>query len=522
MKPTLLLAIPGLIGLMYVPQARAQAAPAGAPPATSATCAAMMTADLKGLVEAPAQITSVRSLEATGPAPAACEVNGVIDPSIGFTIRLPESKWNGKLVQVGCGNWCGVRLNAYYAKNCDDALRRGYACIMSDAGHVARPEDVSMTDGQWAYNNLQAELDWGGRASHLTSLVGKALVKDFYNSAPARAYFMGCSYGGHQAAVLAERYPWDFDGIVGGGIPNNISSLMQQNLWAMRYAYDERLQPRFSEADIKTLHAGALAECDMDDGIKDGLISNPRACGFNPDKLTCRPGAIKDCVSKDIADRAKRMYSGPTNSSGEKLTPGGWAIGTELFWRRVYRSDGIGLVALAPNYFRYMGRNPDLGPNWSVASYDFDTDYRRNDVMETLYAADNPDLRRFKAAGGKFINYVGWSDMGTVPAKAIDYYETVERTMGGPAATQDFYRMFMIPGALHCRGGEGADNIDFLNYIENWVERGKAPDRMIGEHHDETGRTTFTRPTFPYPQMAKYSGSGDPNDAANFKPVLMK
>ena len=480
-----------------------------------ARCAALPRANFSRIPEAPTQIVSARLVESDAGLPAHCEVLGVVMPNVGIVFKLPASNWNGRFFMAGCGNWCG----AVYPHACDEPLRRGYACIATDGGHVARLHDESGTDGQWAYDNLQAELDYGGRASHVAAVAGEAITEHYYGRRAARSYFMGCSYGGHQAMVLAQRFPWDFDGIVGGGAPNNLGTLMQQNLWALSNAYDAEILPVFSQADVEMLHRAALADCDMDDGINDGLIGDPAACSVNPERLLCRPGQRSTCLSEAAVRAARRMYSGPVDAAGQTTSAGGWAPGSELFWRRVYRPDGTGLAALAPNYFRYMGRSPDLGPGWSPRTYDFDRDYRRNDVMETLYAADNPDLRRFRDAGGKFINYVGWNDLGTIPAEAIDYYETTARTMGGRTETERFFRMFMIPGALHCRGGEGAENIDFLSYIEAWVERGEAPDVMIGSHRDASGRTVFTRPVYPYPLRARYRGAGDPNDAANFEPI---
>ena len=374
--------------------------------------------------------------------------------------------------------------------------------------------------GNGPEDNLVAALDWGGRASHLTAVTGKGITKAFYGSVPAKAYFMGCSYGGHQAMVLAQRYPWDFDGIVGGGAPNVTSILMQQNLWALANAYDLQFHSVFSQADVELLHKAVLDKCDLDDGLKDGLVSNPEACKIDVAALICKSGQTSQCLSEKSARAASLMYSGPVDANGRKISPGGWEPGTELYWRKVYRPDGTGLAALAKNYFRFMGRFPALGRGWAPETYDFSSDYKRNDVMETLYAADNPDLRRFKNAGGKFINYSGWNDMGTVPAGAIDYYQTVERTMGGRAATQEFFRLFVIPGALHCRGGDGAESIDFLTNIENWVEHGKAPDVMVGSHKDATGAVAFTRPVYPYPIQVHYKGVGDPKDAANFVPIV--
>jgi feruloyl esterase len=511
MKLNALLALAFASVLIAVaPSAPAQTTAASDP---SSRCASLRRADFSQIPEAPTQIIGARLIEAAGDLPAFCEIRGTIAPNVGIVFKLPIADWNGRFFQAGCGNWCGT----IYAHACDDPLRRGYACIATDAGHVARPEDTNWTDGQWAYDNLQAELDYGGRGNHVTSVAGKAIAERFYGSRPHHSYYMGCSYGGHQAMVLAQRFPWDFDGIVGGGAPNSLSALMQQNLWALANAYDENLQPVFSETDIAVLHGAVLSACDMNDGIADGLINDPTTCRIDPTQLTCRRGQRSGCLSSRMAAVAARMYSGPVNSAGQQTSAGGWAVGSELFWRRVYRVDGTGLAALASNYFRYMGRSPDLGAGWDPRSYDFDQDYRRNDVMETLYAADNPDLRRFRDAGGKFINYVGWADLGTIPAEAIDYYETTQRTMGGRAETESFFRMFMIPGALHCRGGEGADSVDFLTYIENWVERDQAPDVMIGARRNEAGQTVFTRPLYPYPQSARYRGAGDPNDAANFE-----
>jgi hypothetical protein len=478
-------------------------------------CSALSKADFSGIPEAPTQILQAASVEATVSVPAYCVVKGVVAPNVGFELKLPAVNWNGRFFEAGCGNYCGV----IYQKVCDAPLRKGYACIATDSGHKAPAGDVFMTDGKWASNNLQAELDWGGRATHVTAVAGKAITENYYGKAPVKSYFEGCSYGGHQAMVLAQRFPWDFDGIVGGGVPNSISDLMQQNAWAISTAFDANLTSIFSESDIRVLHNAVLAQCDMDDGVKDGLISDPRACKVDVDKLVCKPGIAKDCLSSEAAVAAKKAYSGPTTSSGRVLTAGGWMPGSELDWRTVYNSNGTGLVALAENYFRYMARIPDLGRDWVTRSYDFDRDYKRNDVMETLYAANNPDLRRFKAAGGKFINYVGWNDLGTVPSKAIDYYETTLRTMGGRVATEDFFRMFMIPGARHCRGGDGPYSIDFLGYIEDWVERGKAPNVLIGSHPNDSGGVAFTRPIYPYPLRAKYTGSGDPKDAGNYKAV---
>jgi hypothetical protein len=235
-------------------------------------CSALSKADFSGIPEAPTQILQTASVEATVSAPAYCVVKGVVTPNVGFELKLPAGNWNGRFFEAGCGNYCGV----IYQKACDAPLRKGYACIATDSGHKAPAGDVFMTDGKWTSNNLQAELDWGGRATHVTAVAGKAITENYYGKAPVKSYFEGCSYGGHQAMALAQRFPWDFDGIVGGGVPNSISDLMQQNAWAISTAFDSNLISIFSESDIRVLHSAVLAQYDMDDGVKDGLISDPQ------------------------------------------------------------------------------------------------------------------------------------------------------------------------------------------------------------------------------------------------------
>jgi pimeloyl-ACP methyl ester carboxylesterase len=322
-----------------------------------AGCASLGRSDFSALPEAPTQILGAREVEAKNALPAFCEVSGVVVPNVGFRLELPLSGWNGKFFLAGCGNYCGI-LNT---PACEAPLRRGYACIVTDRGHTQRSDDVARTDGEWAYDNLAAELDYGGRASHVTAVAGKALTVAFYGKPLSKSYFMGCSYGGHQALVLAQRFPWDFDGIVGGGAPMSISGLMQQNAWAMTRLHDADGHSVFSEMDIKVLHNWVLARCDLDDGVEDGLVSNPAACRVNVDALACRPGGPAECLSAAAVAAAKKAYARPSISTGEPITPGGWAPGSELHWHEVYRTDGVGLVALAPIIFATWGASRPSG-----------------------------------------------------------------------------------------------------------------------------------------------------------------
>ncbi len=477
--------------------------------AAAAKCKALQNVDFSGIQDAPTQLTETRLIEASDNLPAHCRARGYITPNIGIEISLPISNWNRKFLEVGCGGYCGIVFTSQAFSGCHDALRKGYACIASDMGHQG-------TGAQWAYNNPQAEIDYGFRATHVTALAGKAITEDFYGSAPAKSYFTGCSTGGRQGLVEAQRFPWDFDGIVAGAPAINLSATLLNIYWAALAVEDKDGNSLFDSADLQLVHGAALAECDIDDGVKDGVIGNPPACRFDPAVLVCKAGATSDCLSKEQAEAVKKIYTGPTTSRGEQIYTDGAMRGSELYFINYQ-----GGSPFSRDFFRYLAFVPDPGPNWRRRTFDFDHDYQRFGMMESFYGGTDPDLRRFKARGGKLILYHGWADAGgggIAPLKTVDYYETVEKTMGGSAATQDFLRLFMIPGMGHCRGGSGADRIDYLNYLEAWVEQGKAPDVMIGAHlrNDEV---VFTRPVYPYPIRARYKGQGEPSKAENFGPA---
>lgn len=493
-----------------------------------ADCLSLATVDFSGIQDAPTRVQSAKLVEASGDLPAYCQVQGYVMPSVGFELRLPTSDWNGKFFETGCGGFCGgIRI-----WNCDSPLRKGYACIASDMGHKGE-----RADGLWAYHNLQTQIDFGFRGAHVTALAGKAIVEAYYDKAASRAYFMGCSSGGQQALSEAQRFPWDFDGIIAGAPSPTFSGPMMYYNWAGR-----ALLGKMTPTDLKLVHDAAVTMCDMDDGVQDGVIGDPPNCPFDPAELLCRSGQTGGCLTGDQIEAVKKVYAGPTTSKGVQIYTGGPVVGSEINW---YGGTGayltpvpttggttIGISPWSEAYFRYIGFMPAQGPKGTFVDFDFDHDYKRLGMTEALFgAANNPDLRKFAGAGGKLILYQGWADQSDIPADAIDYYETTERTMGGRAVTQNFFRLFMVPGMNHCTGGNGAFAIDYLSYMEAWVERGEAPDVMIGAHLTSRNRAdwskfpsdpaqvSFTRPVYPYPIRAIYQGTGDPNDAASFRPV---
>jgi pimeloyl-ACP methyl ester carboxylesterase len=498
----------------------------------TAACSELEKSDFSQTQDAPFQITSAKMVEASGIAGSFCKVEAYVYPQVGIEIHLPLAKdWNGKLMTTGNGGWAG----SIYSTACDPHLKRGYACVATDTGHRGG-------DGMWAVNNLPPQVDFGYRAIHVSTLAAKAVVTRYYSKAAQRAYFMGCSTGGYQGLVAAQRFPWDFDGIIAGAPDMDEADLTMREIWAQRANLDAAGKPILDAPTRELLHRAALEKCDMDDGVKDGIIGNPVGCSSDPAKLLCNAGQSQQCLTAAQVEAAKRIYAGPPHIE-EKAVRGALA-GSELNWD--FGTD----TGYADSLFKEMiyGANP----GWTSSNYDFDRDYKRLGLA-ALYTDTNPDLRPFKAAGGKLLVYQGGTDTVEMPTAIVDYYETVEKVMGGSKPTQDFFRLFVIPGMNHCGDGVGAYSIDYLTYLENWVERDQAPDEMIGARISDAyllslplpeglpadasrerriaaaTRTlqfpldpkiplSFARPMYPYPKFARYS-SGDPNQAASFHPA---
>jgi feruloyl esterase len=508
----------------------------------AARCNALRSADFSQLQDAPMQITETKFVAPSGDTPGYCQVGGYVVPSVGFIIRLPSDSWNGKFFENGCGGFCGAA--EFYLPACDHPLRKGYACIVSDDGHKS-----TVFDGKWAYNNLQAQIDHGYRAPHVTALAGNAIVERYYEQKPKKSYFVGCSTGGRQALMEAQRFPWDFDGIVAGSPSVSVPEHHMAMLWGNRVFTDKGGKALLGRHDLELLHKAVLAKCDLNDGVKDGLIGDPRKCDFDPAELLCTTTKNSECLTSTQIEAVRKIYGGPVTSTGESVYLSGLSKGSELHWlddlmgsaenpRRWYE--------FPAEEFRYEGFQPSPGPTWESKDFDFDRDYKRMGVTDGLYAANNPDLRRFKAAGGKLLSYGGWNDVIGIPLEGVDYYDMVERTMGGRESTQEFFRLFMVPGMGHCFLGEGAFDVDWLSYLEAWVEQGRPPQKVIGSHVELEGPkpdnledvlklairrqggwdfpldpTTikFSRPIYPYPVTTKYLGHGDPVNSANYGPV---
>lgn len=510
------LAAMAILGVESVCAAEAEITP-------QARCAALGAVSFTRVTDATTQILKTEIAKVTPESPEMCVVDGYVAPNIGIRIALPLIGWNGKLFQGGCGGSCGSTRLFW----CDEPITRGYACLSTDMGHTS-----GGLDWTWADNNLQAMADFGFRATHRATLAGKAIIEAYYNSAPKYSYFQGCSTGGRQAMVAAQHFPWDFDGIVAGAPAINWTGAGMGLWWNVMANRRKGGGQILQEADIRLLHAAVMEKCDALDGLKDGIIGDPRECKFDPASLQCKAGNSTACLGPEQVGAIRKIYSGPHTSDGKPTYTGSAQPGSELNWLAPYIgvNDKPAVYAgFIGNQWQFAGFSPAPGPNWDPTRFDFDKDFKRFGLVEPLLSGSNPDLRKFKARGGKLIGYQGFDDQSIVPLNFIDYYETATRTMGGLNQTQDFFRLFMIPGMNHCLGGVGADSINYLDYLEKWVEKGQAPDVMIGAHtKPEPGamrsprfpvhaeKIEFTRPHFPYPAQARYKGSGDPNDAANF------
>lgn len=468
-----------------------------------AQCEALAQSDFRQLRDAPTRVASSRYVNAVEKSVSYCEVHATIFPKIGIALQLPATKWNGKLLELGCGGFCGT----VDLEGCAEPLQRGYACVVSDMGH----EDTGSAN-HWADYNMQALFDFANRAPHAALLAARAIVAGYYPQKMRRAYFMGCSTGGYLGMIEAQRFPWDFDGIIAGDPDMDEADLLMRELWVWRALRDADAKPLLQPADLHLLHQAALAACDMSDGVRDGIVGDPVGCPFRGGNLLCKRGQTSGCLTATQMAAVQRVYDGPTDSAGHPTSTRGPFPGSELYWLPDPPLDPAPNPVDVGHYNVYV---PSPGQHWIEGDFNFDQDYKRLG-LGALYNDTNPDLRKFRAAGGKLLVYQGGNDVVELAA-VYDYYEMVEKVMDGRVATQAFVRLFTVPGMTHCGGGEGADQIDYLTYLEDWVERGRPPDKMIGTH-SENGKV-FSRPVFPYPKYARYIGSGDVNDARNFVPV---
>jgi len=428
-----------------------------------------------------------------------CRVAATIKPTsdsdIKIEVWLPANGWNGKFQAVGNGGWAGVISYSAMA----EAVRGGYASASTDTGHEGGR-------GTFALGHPEKLIDFGWRSEHEMTVKAKAILQAFYGNAPRLSYWNGCSTGGRQGLKEAQQFPDDYDGIIAGA-PANRTAI---SIWLAHAALKDPAT-YIPAAKYPIIHQAALNTCDSRDGVKDGLIDDPTKCDFDPKVLLCKAGDGAECLTAPQVGAAKKFYSGPINPRTGKELFSSFVPGSELGWGVQVKGPDPYINGL--DQYRFVVFQD---PNWDWKTFNFDTDVARGELPENLVMnATDPNMKAFFSHGGKLLLYHGWSDTNVPTLNTIKYYKSVVDTMGGAANVSNSLRLFLEPGMAHCGGGEGPNVFDKMSALEQWVEHGKAPDQIIASH-STGGKVDRTRPLCPYPQVAKYKGSGSIDEASNF------
>jgi feruloyl esterase len=492
------------------------------------SCVALESAVLQGATVKSAKMQSAgrfSSPDGHYPAelPAFCRVIGKAQPTpdsdIGFELWMPPPEnWNGKLLVVGNGGYVGeIRYDEL-----EPALQRGYAVVSSDGGHTDQAE-YRNEQLDWGVGHPGKIADWAYRSIHAATEVSRALVKRFEERDAAHSLYFGCSTGGGQGLMAAQRYPNDFDGIIAGDPGFNRTGLNMGFLW-MAARNLRTPEGYISPEKLPLINRAAIEACDKSDGLSDGLIGDPRQCRFDPAVLQCKSNVDGPaCLTPAQVETLKALYAGAKNPrTGQQIYPG-WPVGSEFGYLGGWAFDIKGPQPFRLGFFQdwvFKNKNWD----WRTFDWDKDVDTVHNAIGKTVDALD-PDLTAFAKHGGKLILYHGWADPIGNAYDTIQYYENVEATVKNTPA---FARLFMAPGMGHCRGGVGPNTFDAIGALDKWVEDGQPPQQIIALKStatDEVGGLAIgppnaaqgrTRPLCPYPRVAKYKGAGSIDDAANF------
>jgi feruloyl esterase len=491
-----------------------------APSASADRCVQLKGKQLGGaLIEDAERITKAEPLggDFSGPVLApvdVCRVRAAVSPvpnsNIKIEVWLPDA-WNGKMVATGGGGMNGGLRNS--DKEHVAAVARGYAGVINDVGH-----DAASAPGKWGYQQPERIVDFGHRGNHVAAVLGKAVIAEYYGKPAKHSYFQGCSGGGREALMLAQRYPSDYDGIIAGAPAADFTGLMTSGFWNSQRVYRMPESASFAPK-AKLLRAAVEKECDELDGVKDGVINDPLTCKFDPAELQCKSSEDQaGCLTSAEVNVAREVYRGPHAANGSKILSGA-ALGSEAGWEPILTAKGPVANLLPIPFFQWIVTQD---PNFSPQSFDLDRDYAlAKSRLGASIDATNPDLSGFTQHGGKLLMYHGWED-GLIPAGAtLDYYAQVRGRMGDTVDRN--LRLFMMPGVSHCAGGPGPTAFDKLDVLDRWVESGVAPERIVASKYENetsmntgSGKLLRTRPVCAWPKLAQYKGTGSTDDAANF------
>jgi feruloyl esterase len=459
-----------------------------------------------------------------------CRVEATVtaaqDSVVNFEVWVPQ-EWNGKIVVTGNGGYS----NAINVRDMVHGMSQRYAVVGGDTGHqTPTPDDLL-----WGVDHPERIIDWGTRSIHAITGPARQIVERLHGSAPRRSYYYGCSTGGHQGYAEIQRYPEDFDGVIAGAPGNNRIRLNVGFLWQFlsNHQPGDNATPIIPASKLPLITHAVVAACDGNDGVKDGIVDDPRSCRFDPATLECQADRT-ECLTAVQVAALRKMYQGAKNPrTGAQLYPG-WPVSSEALtvspqgapmsgWQQYW---GNTEPTRAAFWRHWVFRDP----KWDWWSFDFDrhvtlADERVGKMVDQV----DPDISAFKSRGGKAIVYHGWQDPVSNPLDTINYYELVRSRQGSQQETDRFFRLFLVPGMGHCAGGTGTTNFgnqnapspivdaehDLLSALDAWVEKGAAPNRIVASRV-VNGETVRTRPLCPYPLKAAYSGTGSTDDAANF------
>jgi feruloyl esterase len=434
--------------------------------------------------------------------PAFCRVAATLTPSkdsnIKIEVWMPASAWNSKFQAVGNGGWSGAIVYPSLAR----ALARGYATASTDTGH-------SGGSGSFVLDHPEKLADFGYRAVHEMTVQAKAIIAAYYGDAPKLSYWNGCSSGGKQGLKEAQRFPADYDGIIAGAPANYWTHLMTGGIWIAQATHKDEAS-FIPTSKFPIIHKAVLEACDALDGIKDGVLDDPRKCHFDPKVIQCQGDDTSNCLTPPQVETARKIYTPAKNPrTGQEIFPA-MEPGSELGWAGLA---GAQPFSIPVDHFKYVVFKD---PNYDWRTLNFDSDVALADKIDngTINAID-PNLKPFVGHGGKLLLYHGWNDQLIAPRNAVNYYQSVLDTMGGASKVADSVRLFMVPGMNHCQGGDGPGVFDTVSVMEKWVEQGQPPDQIVASHVS-SGAVDRTRPLCAYPKVAQYKGSGSTDDAADF------
>lgn len=482
-------------------------------------CEKLLEADISDIVGAKTHITSAELVPQGAPAPY-CRVTGYVEPSVKFEVRLPLTTWTQRFVQTGCGGLCGnLNIRLSNDDGCYPAQHGELALVSTDMGHSG-----GGMDGVFGEKDYQLRIDFAYRGVHVTTLAAKALIAKFYGQSPRFSYFSGCSDGGREALMEAERYPQDFNGIAAGAPAMNFTT---QNSfyhgWNAMKNTGADGKPILTADKLPILHQAILQACDAADGLKDALISDPFSCHPDPSVVECKAGANDDrCLSHAQVETAREIYRGAHDAKGNKFVLSGPMPGSELAWAGVYvppaGSDRIMSAGIATGTLKNLVYEKNPPSSYTLNDFEFTpASFAATTKLHALYDATDPDLTPFSQVGGKLILWHGLADPHISPLNTVAYYEAMNKVMGEKAVKQ-FARVYLFPGGYHCGGGEGPFSFDLMTALMAWVEKGTAPYALIASHQGPNSGPTpdRTRPVYPYPFQTKYNGTGSIDDAKNF------